>query len=92
MLPMFDAKKAAGSIIARRGKPDAEVSIEIEAPGSEVDPALKDAATSILSAIERKSVLDLARALKEAHAACENYSDEDAEDLGDELGSEEGEE
>jgi len=77
MLPMFEPKRAAGAIIARRGKTDAVVAPEVEAPGSEVDPALKSAAESILSAIDHKSVLDLARALKDAHEACESYPHEE---------------
>jgi len=90
MLPMFDAKKAAGAIVARRGKSDAEVSPEVEAPGSELDPALKAAATDLLSAIEHKSVIDIARAMQAGHDACETYGDSD-EDQGEEPDESEGE-
>lgn len=62
-LPFLDTKKAVSVIMARRGKSDVEVTPEIEAPGQEMDAGLKEAAADVLGAIERKSVIDLAKAL-----------------------------
>lgn len=79
MLPFLEPKRITSSIIARRGKPDLESSPEVEAPGQEVHPALKSAAEDILSAIEHKSVIDLAKAIQSAYDVCESYEDEDSD-------------
>lgn len=78
MLPMFDHKKIVSVIASKRGKnPDVEVAAEVEAPGQEMDPALKAAAEDILRAISTKSVIDLAKALRAAYEVCESYPHED---------------
>jgi len=71
MLPMFEPKKVVSVISARRGKPDVEVSAEVEAPGSEIDPGLKEAAEDMLRAFQDKSVLGMAMALKAAFECCD---------------------
>lgn len=75
-LPFLDRKKMSSVISSRRGKsPDIEVNPEVEAPGSEMDPGLKSAAEDLLRAIESKSVIDLAKALKAAIEMCSSYED-----------------
>lgn len=66
MLPMFEPKKMASVISSKRGKPDLDVAVEVEIPGSEIDPGLQEAAEDIMRAIESKSVIDLAKAIKSA--------------------------
>lgn len=84
MLPFLDKKKTVSVIMAKRGKsPDIEVNSEMEAPGQEIDPVLKEAATDILRAIETKSVIDLAKALEAAYEACE-ASDESEDQMENE--------
>lgn len=63
--------------MSRRGKgPDVEVASEVEAPDSQMDPALKEAAADILRAIETKSVMDLAKAIKAAYEICDSSQEE----------------
>lgn len=77
-LPFLDRKKMSSVISSRRGRsPDIEVKPEVEAPGSEMDSGLKSAAEDLLRAIESKSVMDVAKALKCAHEICESLSPED---------------
>ena len=66
MLPMFAPKKIVSVIVAKKGKPDVSVTPEVEAPGSEMDPGLKEAAEDMLRAFESRSVMDMAQALKAA--------------------------
>lgn len=83
MLPFLDKKKTVSVIMSKRGKnPDIEVNSEVEAPESDLDPSLKMAAEDILRAIETKSVIDLAKALKSAYGACEGGEPEMAEQEG----------
>lgn len=78
-LPFLEPKKITSIIIARRGKnPDLEAAPEVEAPGSEMNPALKMAAEDILSAIDARSPMDLAKAIKSAYEACEGEPHEEA--------------
>lgn len=74
MLPFLDPKKSITTIMsARAGKPGhQELQSEQEAPGSEIDPSLKSASEDILAAIEAKSPIDLAQALKAAFAALDS--------------------
>lgn len=80
-LPFFDHKKTVSIIIAQRGKPSVEVTPEVEMGDDKVDPGLKSAAEDVLSAIQSKSVVDLAKALRAAWEVCENY---EPEEMGDE--------
>jgi hypothetical protein len=83
MLPFLDKKKTVSAVIARRGKPALEVKSEIMAPESGGNPALESAAEDILRAIEEKSVLGLAQALKAAYEICESEpGDEGAQEGG----------
>ncbi len=75
MLPFLDSKKIVSVIAARKGKSDMEVKPEVEAVGGEIDPGLKSAAEDIMRAIESKSVIDLASAIKAAFEVCDSYED-----------------
>lgn len=76
MLPIHDKKRMMSFLGERRlGKGDTEVASEVLAPESEIDPALREAATDILSAIQNKSVIDLANAIKAAFEVCSSYDD-----------------
>lgn len=78
MLPMLDKKRMSTAILQRRkGKLDVEVSPEIQKPSEDQYPELTEAATDILSAIESKSPLSLAKALKAAFEICESYPHEE---------------
>lgn len=80
MLPFLDDhKKSVAGIMAKRNGKTEERAAEREAPGSEVHPALKDAADRILSAIEAKSPIDLAKAFKDAFDALEREPHKEAE-------------
>ena len=90
MLPFLEPKKITSIIIARRHKPDLEANPEMEAPGHEdVHPALKDAAADILSAMEHRSVIDLAKALQSAYDACAGGSDESEDENNEPMEDEE---
>ena len=70
MIPGLNQKQIVGSIMSRRGKRDVETSNEIES-GEGMDPGLKEAAADIMGALQSKSVIDLAKALKAAFQVCE---------------------
>lgn len=92
MLPIFDPKKAVGTIIERRGKRPFEAAPEVMAPeAEELDPALKDAASDILAAIQAKSVTQLYHALIAAHEACDGYEHKEGPHTNDESFDDEGE-
>lgn len=74
---MFDNKKTVSLIMSRRKGSETQVKDEKEAPGSEIDPGLKAVAEDILRAIDQKSVIDLAKALKQAHEVCDQYEHEE---------------
>ncbi len=75
MLPFLDKKASVGTIIQQRGKSDlVGANSEVEAPDSEMDPALKACAEDILRAIDSKSVMDLVSALRAFNEICE-YSE-----------------
>lgn len=65
-LPFLQPKKIVSVIVARRGKSSMEVNPEVSAPGSEMDMGLKEAATDLLRALDEKSPLGVASALKAA--------------------------
>lgn len=75
MLPMFDKKKMVGAVIARRGKQDIHTNTEVEAPGS--NEGLKSACEDILGAIESKSPMDLAKAMRAAFDILDSEEDEE---------------
>lgn len=77
MLPFLEPKKAVSVIVARRGKSDLEASPEVEAPGSEMDPGLKEAASDLMRALDERSVMGVAQALKAAFDICDSYDDEE---------------
>lgn len=76
MLPFLDKDRAVGLIVSKRGNKEMEVAPEVKAPGSELDPGLEAAAEDLLRAINEKSVLGIAHALKSAWEICESYEDE----------------
>lgn len=59
-LPMFSARQAASIAYDRRPQDDSKMDHEI-------DPALKEVAELLLSAIEHKSIMGIAEALEHAH-------------------------
>lgn len=82
MLPFLDKKKAVSVLLARRGKsPDIEVANETEVGDSDIDPGLKEAAEDILRAIQTKSVIDLAKALKAAFTVADSMPHEEGEHI-----------
>lgn len=88
MLPFLEPKKTVSVIMARRGKTDVEANPEVEAPGGEIAPALKEAAVDVMRALDTKSVIDLAKALQAAIAACEEAPHVEGEHLGEDEASE----
>lgn len=81
MLPFLQPKKIVSVISSRRGKnPDIEVNPEVEAPDSKMDPALKMAAEDLMRAVESKSVIDTAKALRDAFQALESAPHEENEE------------
>lgn len=68
MLPFLGRKDVASGIIAKRmGKPSVEVADEVHAPGEgEESAGIEDCMKDILSAIEHKSPMDMAKAFKRA--------------------------
>jgi alcohol dehydrogenase YqhD (iron-dependent ADH family) len=83
MLPFLNSKKIVSVIAARKGKPGVEVSPEVEGPGEGIDAGLKEAATDLLSAIERKSVIDLAKALQAAFEICGDMPEDESPVMGE---------
>jgi hypothetical protein len=85
MLPFLQGRKISSIIAERRGKPPGiEVAPETEAPGQEMDGPLKTAAEDLLRAIDSKSVLDIAKALKAAFEHLDAEPHVEGEHLGDE--------
>jgi hypothetical protein len=85
MLPFLEPKKAVSVIIARHDKPGLEVNPEMEAPESEINPALKACAEDLLRAIDDRSIIDIAKALECACEICsmmpqENEEEEEGEE------------
>lgn len=82
MLPFLAPKKMVSVIVSQRGKNDLhDVNSEVEAPGSDMDPGLQEAAEDMLRAIDTRSPMDLAKALKAAFEICDSYEDEEGENL-----------
>ncbi len=80
MLPFLQPKRAVSVIVSKRGKtPDVEVNPEVEAPGSDLDPGLKEAMEDFLRAYEQKSPIDMAKAFQAAFDCCESYPHEENE-------------
>lgn len=79
MLPFLDKKKAVGVIISRRGKEDLQnVKSEMIAPNDDSqDPAMHAAAEDVLRAIDQRSVIKLAAALKNAFVIADRDDQED---------------
>lgn len=89
MLPMFDKRTIASVIGSRRGKhPDIEINSEVEAPDSNLNPALKAAAEDVLRAIDTKSPIDLAKALKAAFDICDSEPHEEGPHINEDQGQE----
>lgn len=65
MLPFMPSKKIAQVIVNKRGK-DLDQTAEVEAPSSDLSPELKSAAEDLLAAIQGKSAIGIAQALKAA--------------------------
>jgi hypothetical protein len=84
MLPFLDKKKIVSVISAKRGKPDVEVNSEMEAPGSELSPGLKEAAEDLMRGLEAKSPIDIAKALKAAFEICDAYPHKEGEHMDEE--------
>ena len=84
MLPFMDKKRIAGIIISRKGKPDIEASAEVMAPEGDIAPELREAAMDMISALESKSPVALAKALKAAFEICDSYPHEEGEHLEEE--------
>ena len=83
-LPFLDPKKIAASVIAtqmKKKKGDVEVAAEVEAPDSEMDAGLKEAAMDLMRAIEQKSVIDVGKALKAAFMVCDAMPHEEGPHL-----------
>jgi len=88
MLPFLAPRKMTSVIIARRGKnPDVEVNPEVEAPGSNMNPALKMAAEDFLRAVDTRSPIDLAKAFKDAFMALETEPHEENAEMEQEMES-----
>lgn len=83
-LPFLDPKKIAMSVVATKMKKSGGVQVkpEVEAPDSDMDPGLKAAAEDILKAVQDKSVMDLAKAIKAAIEVC-GAAEEPTEDMGE---------
>ncbi len=88
MLPWMDKKNVITSVIsARKGKVPVEVKAEQEM-GEGIDADLKVAAEDFLSAVQQKSVVDLAKAFKAAFQILESMPHEENEEM-EEMSDEE---
>lgn len=85
MLPFLEPKHMSTTIIARRGKPDLEASPEKDMT-EDIDPGLKEAAEDLMRAVESKSVIDVAKALKSAFEICDAYPHQEGEHTNEEEG------
>lgn len=84
MLPFLDKNRMSAAIMASRDKKrEILVHPEVEAPGHEMNPYLKEAAADVLRAIDKKSVLDLAAALRAAFEVCDSDSQEEGEHMNE---------
>lgn len=80
-LPFLDPRKAVSIIIAqRKGKGDLEVKDEKRAGTDGTDSGLVEAAEDILRAIDERSALSLAQAIKSAYEICESYEEDSEEE------------
>jgi hypothetical protein len=79
MLPFLDPKKIASAAMTVKGGKTMEHNPEVEAPDSDMDGGLKSAAEDVLMAIEHKSVMDLAKALKSAFMILDAMPHEEGE-------------
>lgn len=86
MLPFLEPKKMSSVISAKRGKVGLEEAPEVLAPGSELDPGLQEAAQDIMRAIEAKSSIDLAKAIKAAFEICDSAPHEEGSDEMEQQG------
>lgn len=85
MLPFMEPKKIVTIIAARRNKPGVQINPEVEAPGSSMDPGLKEAAIDLLRGIEAKSPMDIAKALKAAFELCDSMPHEEGPHMNEEM-------
>jgi hypothetical protein len=84
MLPFLDERKMSGSIMAAHGKRGLDIPSEMDAPSSKVDPDLKEASADILRAIEDRSPIDLASAIKACWEICSSSGEDEYDDQGEE--------
>jgi len=81
MLPFIDGKKAAGLLIQKKGGKLLEVENEKDLSSEQAELSdFKVLAEDMISAFERKSVGDLAKALLAFHEMCEQDYSEEGED------------
>lgn len=73
-LPMFDKKHLGTVMVARKGK-TMEAAPEVHMDPEDSD--LREAAMDLLSAIERKNVEDVSKALRAAYEICESGEPDD---------------
>lgn len=69
-LPMFDKKGLGAVMVARKGK-STEMAPEVHTDDGE-DSDMREAAMDLLSAIDRKSAADVAKALRAAFEICDS--------------------
>lgn len=79
-LPFLEPKKIVSVIGSMKKGKSMDVASETQPPGQEVDPGLKAAAEDLLQAINDKSVIGIATALK----AAMDMSDSDDSEPSDE--------
>lgn len=73
MLPFLNSKKITSIIMARKDKPDLhDAKSEVSMGDKESDAGMESAAQDILSAIDSRSVKDLANALRSAFSLLDN--------------------
>lgn len=78
MLPFLDKKKIVSVIVNKRGRDIHDVKPEIS---KDVNPKLESACEDILLAIDDKSVIDLASAIKAAFQALDSEPHVEGEHL-----------
>lgn len=78
---MFDKKGIGAVMVARRGK-STEMAPEVHTADGE-DSDMREAAMDLLSAIERKSPADVAKALHAAYEICESKGEAAPEMAGE---------
>jgi hypothetical protein len=84
MLPFLEPKRIA-TMLLKKKNPDRDVNVSMEHGGSVSDDDMQfhACAEDILGAVERKSVMDLARALKAFCEICQSGEDNEEESQED---------